>query len=210
MPENLGGSPYVAPFKKASFPLAHVAQVAQDQGQTLQERKNLSLDDLGGIMTAPVNPREVTATAPFLSDVKGELTGRYDEIVYGANNEDVWAQQQGILSKAVSGTLKGLNLAATTVAGGFAMVGGAVAAPFTGKLSTIWENPVMQNLDKWNETVDQKYLPNYYSDTEKNAEWYSTDNLFTANFLFDKLIKNSGFAVGAMVSGNIMNSLLKA
>jgi hypothetical protein len=59
--------------------------------------------------------------------------------------------------------------------------------------------------------VDQEYLPNYYTDAEKDAAWYSTDNWFKTNFLFDKLIKNSGFAVGAMVTGNIANTgLLKA
>ena len=41
-----------------------------------------------------------------------------------------------------------------------------------------------------NKEIDNRYLPNYYADKEKNAAWYSTDNLFTANFLFDKLIKN--------------------
>jgi hypothetical protein len=122
------------------------------------------------------------------------------------SQEDFNAYGQSGWEKAINGTLKGTNLAATTVAGGFAALGGLIASPFTGKLSTIWDNPVMQALDKWNEKVDNELLPNYYTDVEKDAAWYSTDNWMTTNFLFDKLIKNAGFAVGAMYGGNIANA----
>ena len=126
------------------------------------------------------------------------------------NQEDFAAYGQGTVEKAVNGILKGANLAATTVAGGFAMLGGAVqwALP-GGKFSDIWENPVMVALDEWNNKVDQLYLPNYYTDVEKNANWYSTDNWLTSNFIFDKVIKNAGFAVGAMYGGNLANAFLK-
>jgi hypothetical protein len=125
--------------------------------------------------------------------------------------ENEFAYGQSTLDKAINGTLKGLNLAATTVAGGFAVVGGAVrwALP-GGKLSDIWDNPIMNGLDEYNNEVDNYILPNYYTDAEKNAAWYSTENWLTSNFLFDKLIKNSGFAVGAMVSGNIASGLFGA
>jgi hypothetical protein len=127
------------------------------------------------------------------------------------SQEDFAAYGQSGWEKALNGTLKGTNLAATTIAGGFATLGGAVGAMFTGKLSTIWDNPVMNALDKWNEKVDNELLPNYYTDVEKDSKWYSTDNWMTTNFLFDKLIKNAGFAVGAMYGGNIANAgLLRA
>jgi hypothetical protein len=124
--------------------------------------------------------------------------------------EDQNANAQSVLSKATNGILKGANLSATTVAGSFGMLYGAAKFPFSGRLADVWDNPVMQKLDEWNTEVDQNYLPNYYTNQEKNASWYSTDNWMKANFLFDKLIKNSGFAVGAMLSGNIANAGLKA
>ncbi len=127
------------------------------------------------------------------------------------NQEDYSAYGQSISDKAANGLLKGVNLAATTVAGGFGMLYGVPKSMATGRLADIWDNEIMRGLDDWNTKVDQEYLPNYYTDVEKNASWYSTDNWFKANFLFDKLIKNSGFAVGAMVSGNIANAgLLRA
>jgi hypothetical protein len=123
--------------------------------------------------------------------------------------EDQYANAQSGFSKAANGILKGTNLAATTIAGGFGMLYGAARAPFSGRFADIWDNPIMQKLDEYNNEVDQNYLPNYYTDKEKNASWYSTDNWITTNFLFDKLVKNSGFAVGAMLSGNIANAALK-
>jgi len=135
---------------------------------------------------------------------------RYDN--YSADTldiEDQNANAQSNWEKATNGILKGANLAATTVAGGFGMLYGAATSPFTGRFADIWDNPIMRKLDAYNTEVDQNFLPNYYSNKEKNAEWYSTDNWMTTNFLFDKLVKNSGFAVGAMVSGNIANAALK-
>jgi alkylated DNA repair dioxygenase AlkB len=123
--------------------------------------------------------------------------------------EDQNANAQSALTQATNGILKGVNLAATTVAGSFGMLYGLAKSPFSGRLADIWDNPAMQMLDEYNNEVDQNYLPNYYTDKEKNASWYSPDNWWKTNFLFDKLVKNSGFAVGAMLSGNIANAAIK-
>jgi hypothetical protein len=123
--------------------------------------------------------------------------------------EDQKAYAQTFGEKAANGILKGLNLTATTFAGGFGMLYGLGSSAFTGRLADIWDNPSLRALDNWNNEVDQVYLPNYYTNIEKDAKWYSSDNWFKANFLFDKLIKNSGYAVGAMVSGNVANAGIK-
>lgn len=122
------------------------------------------------------------------------------------DQEDFAAYGQSELDKAANGVLKGTALAATTVAGGFASLVGAGTAIFTGKLSDIWDNPAHRLLDEINTQADNQYLPNYYSRKESEAAWYDRDNWMTTNFLFDKLIKNSGFAVGAMVGGNLANA----
>ena len=44
-------------------------------------------------------------------------------------------------------------------------------------------------------------MPNYYTEAEQNQPWY--ENIFTANFLGDKFIKNLGFTVGAFYSGGL-------
>ena len=158
-----------------------------------------------------MNAAPASKGAPIIPLSSIYTGGRYDWTRPGTNYEEMHAQQQSTWDRAANGILKGTNLAATTIAGGFAMLGGAAQSMFTGRLADIWDNGALRSLDKWNDKVDQEFLPNYYTEAEKNAEWYSTTNWFTANFLFDKLIKNSGFAVGAMLSGNIANvGLLRA
>ena len=149
----------------------------------------------------------------FVSNAELEANKRYKTFNPTIGDyEDFAAQGQAWYKQATNGVLKGANLAATTVAGGFGMLYGVgKSLLFTQKMSDVYDNEVMRGLDKWNNKVDNEFLPNYYTAAEKNAEWYSTDNWFTTNFLFDKLIKNSGFAVGAMVTGNIANAgLLRA
>jgi predicted class III extradiol MEMO1 family dioxygenase len=146
------------------------------------------------------------STRPFVTNEQLEANQRFSTYNPTLDQEDAASYGQADWKKAVNGLLKGTNLAATTVAGGFAMLGGAIGSIFTQKLSTIWDNPATQMLDKLNEKLDNEYLPNYYTNVEKDADWWSSDNWFKTNFLFDKLIKNSGFAVGAMYSGNLANS----
>jgi hypothetical protein len=157
---------------------------------------------------APSTPKGI-----FVSDAELAANKRYKFFNPTIGDyEDFAAQGQSAYKQAANGVLKGANLAATTVAGGFGMLYGVgKSLLFTQKLSDVYDNEVMRGLDEWNNKVDNEFLPNYYTAAEKNAEWYSTDNWFTTNFLFDKLIKNSGYAVGAMVTGNIANAgLLRA
>lgn len=153
---------------------------------------------------------KITDMAPTVSVNELNANKRYG--IYNPETVDLEDQKSNAQSAAVqaaSGILKGTNLAATTVLGSFAMLGGSVQSLFTGRLADVWDNAGMRALDEWNNKVDQEYLPNYYTNAEKNANWYSSDNWLTTNFLFDKLIKNTGFAVGAMASGSIATSALK-
>ena len=135
---------------------------------------------------------------------------RYPATIPGMDYEEAYAQQQSGWDQAVNGTLKGVSLAATTIAGGFAMLGGIPLAIANGDITDIWDNEAMRTIDEFNNKMDQEWLKNYYTKKETDAEWWSTDNWLTTNFIFDKLVKNSGYAVGAMYSGNIANAgLLK-
>ena len=143
----------------------------------------------------------------------GELFENRRYETFSANIMDIENQKANMQSnwdKAANGILKGLNLTATTVLGLGGLLYGAAKAPFTGRFADLWDNEVMRGLDDINTELDQTYLPNYYTNIEKNAAWYSPDNWFRANFLFDKLIKNSGYAAGAIISGNITNAALGA
>ena len=172
--------------------------------QSMQGRQSATDDFFGN---GPiVNEMAPTVTSKELFDNRRYAVFSPD--ITDIENQKAYAQSWG--TKAANGLLKGLNLTATTVLGGFGMLEGSLEAAFSGRLADIWDNKIMRDLDDWNTKVDQEYLPNYYTTKETEASWYSTDNWFTPNFLFDKLVKNSGYAVGAMISGNIANAGIKA
>jgi hypothetical protein len=126
------------------------------------------------------------------------------------------AQEQPWYSQVINGLVKGVALAATTFLDG--TVGLLVGAgqgianltdddPNTGFWSGLWDNDFSKAMQKTNENFEQ-WLPNYYTQEEKNSPWY--ENIFTANFLGDKFIKNLGFSVGAIYSGGVWSKALKA
>jgi len=169
-------------------------------------REAVSYDEIVKALSLKQRPLSATQTQISANELLGN--NRYSLYRPGVNWEDIYGQNQSTWDKAVNGILKGTNLTATTILGSFGVLGGALISPFTGRLADIWDNKYLNNLDEWNTKVDQEYLPNFYTNAEKNAAWYSKDNWFTANFLFDKLIKNSGYAVGALISGNMVNAAL--
>lgn len=194
---------------RAPRPAAPISEGVSDFGLPTLANSD---KDVFSILDKLSNSSNFEEKGMFVTNETLQSNRRYDTFnPMIADQENFAAYNQGTIEKAFNGTMKGLNLVGTTVAGGFGMLlGTAKWAMPGGKFSDIWDNPVMQNLDKWNNKVDQEYLPNYYTNKETQADWYDTDNWMTSNFLFDKIIKNSGFAVGAMVSGNIANGVLGA
>ena len=53
----------------------------------------------------------------------------------------------------------------------------------------------------------EKALPNYYTREERENPW---GNILSANFIFDKFVKNLGFTVGAAYSGGVYTKALNA
>lgn len=129
----------------------------------------------------------------------------YDEGITSMTQLDNLANTRGELqpwyAQIGAGLAKGAVLAGTTFADGIiGTIVGLGNAAATGTFSGFWDNPfsnAMQRVNEWSESA----LPNYYTDAEKNDPWY--ENIFSANFIGDKFLKNLGFAVGAAYSGKI-------
>jgi len=143
----------------------------------------------------------------------GELTNpRYNVFVPGDyNNEDAYAQGQSWTEKMVNGVGKGLALTGTTfLQGTVGFANGIVNWIGDGKFSSFYDNDLNRKLDDITVELDRNLLPNYETDVEKNARWYSRDNLFTANFLWNGIVKNLGFAAGAALSGGVYAAGIRA
>lgn len=136
----------------------------------------------------------------------------YDEgLLINATPEDIQNQRassQPWYLKVINGLAKGVILAGTTFLDGtVGLVAGINEAFNRNDWSGLWDNDFSKLMQTVNETAEQE-LPNYYSTQETEGPWY--ENVFTANFLGDKLIKNLGFAVGAFYSGGAFSAALKA
>lgn len=121
--------------------------------------------------------------------------------------EDIRAENQPWYAQIGAGLAKGAILAGTTFLDGtVGLIFGAGTATGEDRLSGIWDNDfskAMQSVNDWSEQA----LPNYYTKAEQEQPWY--ENIFTANFLGDKFIKNLGFTVGALYSGGVTAAGLK-
>lgn len=153
------------------------------------------------------------------SALRGYGQSRLDKkIRYEYEEEDLnefRARHQSRLSKIGNGLAKGVTLAGTTFLNGtLGLLGGIIEGiynlndedPNTGFWSGMWNNEITKMIADINEGIEKK-LPNYYSRNELNSPWYS--NVFTANFLGDKLIKNLGFSAGALMSGNLASKAIR-
>ena len=133
-----------------------------------------------------------------------------DEVVGGTEYEnlnEIRAQRQPWYAKLSAGVAKGAVLAGTTFLDGtVGLAMGIGAAIDKQDASQLWDNPFSRLMQQINEE-SEKLLPNYYTREEQESPWY--ENIFTANFLGDKLIKNLGFTVGAFYSGSVYSNLLK-
>lgn len=125
------------------------------------------------------------------------------------NLGDIRAENEPWYDKIGAGISKGAVLAGTTFLDGtLGLLYGAGTAISQGRISGIWDNDFSKSMQSINNYME-KELPNYYTQKEQQASWYSPDNIFTANFLGDKFLKNLGFSIGAFYSGGVTASGLK-
>lgn len=135
---------------------------------------------------------------------------RYASSRPGQDLEEMYAQQQGLGEKFLNGAIKMTGTAASSLLAGTAGLVYGVNQMFeTGKLSALYDNDVNNKADDINKQFED-LLPNYYSTQERDAAWWSPDNLLTGNFWSDKVMKNLGYSVGALAGGALWAKALGA
>lgn len=140
-----------------------------------------------------------------------EMTSpRFNNFTPDYNNEDAYAQGQGWTSKMINGVGKGLLLTGTTfLQTTLGTINGVARAIEDGRAASFYDNEFNRAIDEINKEAEN-LLPNYYKDVEKDASWYSPTKLVTANFFWDGIVKNLGFAAGAALSGSVYTTALRA
>ena len=126
---------------------------------------------------------------------------------------DIRAENQPWYAQIGAGLAKGTVLAGTTFLNGtLGLVYGIRTAINEDKWSGLWDNDFSRAMDEFNQW-SEKELPNYYTQDEIDNPM-TLRNIFSANFLGDKFIKNIGFTVGAFYSGGVyskgLGAILKA
>lgn len=144
---------------------------------------------------------------------------KYDReagVMFNANADAIQNnrfERQSALTQIGTGVAKGIITAGTTFVDGLAMfsyglIKGAYNRadndPTTGFLDGMWNNEITQTMNAINNWSEETFK-NYYSTNQERNTW-SKDNVLSANFLGDKMLKNMGFMVGAYGSGAVLTA----
>ena len=140
-----------------------------------------------------------------------DSSGRYPKFYPGMDNESLYATYQGTAEKLGNGVAKFVGIGASTFINGTAgLVYGAIQSAYTGKFSAMFDNDLTKQLNDFNNEYLESTFANYKTERERNGDWWEPENLLTANFLADNIVKNLGFAAGALAGGFAWSGALKA
>ena len=138
------------------------------------------------------------------------VNGRYEKFYPGRDNEEIYAESQGMFDKVKNGVIKFTGIAATTAINGTAgLVYGISKSIQDGRFASLYDNPLTQSLDEWTNSLEDRYA-HYKTQRERDGDWWEPSNLFTGNFLWDGVVKNLGYAAGAYLSGFGWGAVIKA
>lgn len=189
-------------YKGLDNPMPSISEDGQPAPSALDalERVALSARQSDKLMGGGISRSIAEVTSP-----------RYKAFVPGDyNNEDAYAQGQGWTEKMVNDVGKGILLTGTTfLQSTIGLANGLARWAIDGRAASFYDNDMTRSIDEINKKAED-LLPNYYTDAENNAAWYSPTKIFTANFFWDGIIKNMGFAAGAMLSGGVFTKGLSS
>ena len=176
--------------------------------------KNMNNSYLGRSMYNAAEAAPTVVQSP-LYNTKTKLGQSYfDQDVYTKEEfEDassIRGENQPAIVQAINGTAKGGILAGTTAMSGILGIPYGIFSAINNKdFSKLWDNDIIRTAQLIND-ASEEWLPNYYTKDQLESSWYSPTNILSANFLFDKVIKNIGFTVGAAYSGGIYTKGINA
>ena len=203
-----GPLPPVGTVNYSSLP--SVSQIPIPGVRTPGESEPQGLAAIQARLTTPRNTDGKLTGGGTSRSLEEATNPRYPHYIPGDfNNEDAYAQIQPWTTKMMNGVVKGLALTGTTfLQTTVGLVNGTIQASQDGRFASFYDNDFNRALDDFIQSLETS-MPSYETDEYKNANWYSTDYLFTGNFLWEGVVKNLGFAAGAALSGYAFGAGLK-
>ena len=186
------------------FPKTPIIPISDNR--TTPGRK-LSFDEVYDSLTEGIRPSAAKTAIPLSSIYTGS---RYPSSMPGVDSEEEYARQQGVSSKLLNATLKTAGtFTSSFLSGSAGLIEGSVKFLSGGGLVSFVDNESNRIADDFNKYLDDA-IPNYYKKSEIDAEWWEPENIFSANFWGDKVLKNLGFSAGALAGGVAWSKMLKA
>jgi len=168
---------------------------------------NMSFQDMFRAMTYNANadtgggrrPAEAVPLSSIYTGSRYAGSRPYEEPML----EEMYAKNQSGVSQLINGSLKMAGTFSAALAGGTAgLLYGIKDFRNTGKFSSLFNNDATRMADDFSKKLED-VLPNYMSQNEKDADWWSPDYLLTPNFVADGLLKNLGYTYGSIVGGKM-------
>jgi ribA/ribD-fused uncharacterized protein len=189
------------------------SQIGMDvPGQFSEPFQGITADQARGFKGGFV---PMNVNSPFSVVSKSELLAnqRYPLYERGINLENVYGLQQSGLEQLGNGLVKMGAFALGTFGQSFATIPNTVTSLKNGVNIADLSNPdgYESAIDTWTRNVED-YFPNYVTDYEKQRG-LATAIPFTygsANFWGDKILKNSGFMVGAIAGAIVQDAIIGA
>jgi hypothetical protein len=148
--------------------------------------------------------------SPAITRSTGISTDDYNKVplqdldvsTYGMEEiDDKRAEEQSISDQWANAAVKMVGLAGTTFLDStVGTVAGLTNALISDKpfLESFIDDPVSRKLKEFNDSMEQ-WMPNYYT-RERQDQTFAVG---TANFWADKILKNMGFTIGAVMAGMV-------
>jgi hypothetical protein len=193
---NLGGQ---AKFQDVSFDVPSIDSKTGIAGG------NMSAEDIWNNLT----PEK--SKVPQLPTSSIYIGNRYKSSrPYETDLEEKYAQQQSALDQWKNGALKFVGTATNSFISGTAgTVYGLGAMVRDGRFASLFDNEINRKLDDSYKALEDA-LPNYMTQKQTDANWYSPDYLLTANFFSDGILKNLGYSLGTIGGGFAWSKAIKA
>lgn len=135
-----------------------------------------------------------------LIDEEGFFDPTVRENIYNSRGE-----MQSGLGKISNGVVKAVTTTATTIGRTAGMLLGIPAAIAEGDAALIFNNDITKAMDAVDEAME-RWLPTYRSFKEENGNWWER-NMSAAGI--SDFIKNWGFTIGSVITGNIAGLAMK-